>query len=163
MDEIENARQDYLALREKTITVQLATVGPEGLPEASYAPFVFHRGDYFLFLSDLAAHTQNLKANPDISLLLIEDETGGGNAFARKRITIAGCTEIVARGDALFATVLADFHRRFGKVMELIEPLADFHLFRVHPREGRFVRGFAQAYRLSGEGLGQLGHIDPRQ
>jgi hypothetical protein len=58
---------------------------------------------------------------------------------------------------------LAEFHHRFGKVMAMIEPLADFHLFRLQLQTGRFVRGFGQAYDLSGEHLQDLQHIGPNQ
>ena len=69
---------------------------------------------------------------------------------------------MIDRGDALFDLVLGEFHLRFGKVMEIIEPLPDFLLFRVELRAGRFIRGFGQAYQLAGENLGQLQHVDPR-
>jgi len=44
--------------------------------------------------------------------------------------------------------------------MTIIEPLPDFSLFRVCLQAGRFVRGFGQAYDLSGEDLDELVHID---
>ena len=43
-------------------TLQLATVSADGLPEASYAPFVADQGRYWVYLSDLARHTANLLA-----------------------------------------------------------------------------------------------------
>jgi hypothetical protein len=93
--------------------------------------------------------------------LLIEGEDSSANAFARRRITLQGEACVVEREDASFATVLAEFHRRFGQVMALLESLPDFHLFRLELRRGRYIRGFGQAYELSGEGLTQLAHINP--
>ena len=55
------------------------------------------------------------------------------------------------------------FHLRFGKVMDMIEPLPDFQLFCVRVTMGRFVRGFGQAYELRGDRLEQLTHLDPGQ
>jgi putative heme iron utilization protein len=45
--------------------------------------------------------------------------------------------------------------------MKLIEPLADFHLFRIVVQRGRFIRGFGQAYELAGDTLEQLIPVDP--
>ena len=55
-----------------------------------------------------------------------------------------------------------EFHRSFGKVMELLEPLPDFRLFRVRIGGGSFVRGFGQAFQIVGADLDELEHVDPR-
>jgi len=161
LSDTDSARQDYLALRDRVNSAQLATLGCDATPEASYAPCVWRDGHCFVFLSELASHTQNIKLNPSISLMLIEAETAAGNAFARKRISLFGSAGIVARSDDIYKTVINDFYRRFGDVMKLIEPLADFHLFRIIVQRGRFIRGFGQAYELAGDRLEQLNHIDP--
>jgi putative heme iron utilization protein len=161
LSDTDSLRQDYLALRDQVNSAQLATLGRDANPEASYAPCIWREGDCFVFLSELASHTQNLKLNPSISLLLIEAEASAGNAFARKRISLFGSAGIVARTDDTYKTVINDFFQRFGDVMKLIEPLADFHLFRIIVQRGRFIRGFGQAYELAGDRLEQLIHIDP--
>ena len=161
MSNTDSLRQDYLALRDQVDSAQLATVGCEATPEASYAPCIWREGYCYVFLSELASHTQNLKLNPSISLLLIEAETAAGNAFARKRISLFGKAGIVARSDDHYKTIIGDFYRRFGDVMKLIEPLADFHLFRITVHRGRFIRGFGQAYELSGDTLEQLIPVNP--
>lgn len=161
MNDIDRARQDYLALRDHANSAQLATLGSDDTPEASYAPCVLFEGNYYLFLSRLASHTGNLMRNPDIGLMLIEAEAG--NPFARKRINLQGRAELVTRDSARFRAVLDLFHGRFGKVMEVIESLPDFELFCVHATAGRFVRGFGQAYELEGDRLERLTHVDPGQ
>jgi len=161
LSDTDSARQDYLALRDRVNSAQLATLGCDATPEASYAPCVWRDGHCFVFLSELASHTQNIKLDPSISLLLIEAEAAAGNAFARKRISLFGSAEIVARTDDTYKTVINDFYHSFGDVMKLIEPLADFHLFRIIVQRGRFIRGFGQAYELTGDRLEQLIHINP--
>ena len=161
MNDTDSVRRDYLALRDQVNSAQLATLTSDACPEASYAPCVWFEGDCFVFLSELAGHTRNLKLNPSISLLLIEAEAAAGNAFARKRISLFGKAQIVARADDTYKTVISDFFHRFGEVMKLIEPLPDFHLFRVVVYRGRFIRGFGQAYELAGDRLEQLIRIDP--
>ncbi len=163
MNDSDSARQDYLALRDHASSAQLATLTNDATPEASYAPCVLFEGDYYLFLSQLASHTGNLMRNPQIGLMLIEDEGEAANPFARQRISLQGSAQLIDRDDDLFSIVLDVFHRRFGKVMKIIEPLPDFHLFCVRVNTGRFVRGFGQAYELIGERLDNLRHTDPRQ
>jgi putative heme iron utilization protein len=162
-DEIDNARRDFIALREHCNGALLATLDDNQLPYASYAPLVWFDDHYYLFLSDLAGHTRNLKCCPSLSLMLIEAEDQAANAFMRQRITLQGKAESVSRDDSSFTRVLAEFHHRFGKVMAMIEPLADFHLFRLQLQTGRFVRGFGQAYDLSGEHLQDLRHVGANQ
>lgn len=162
MTESDEPRKDYLALRESTTSVQLATVNQDSRPEASYAPCVWLDNNCYLFLSGLSSHTGNLVNNPRISLLIVDDAAAAPNAFARKRASLHGIARIVARDDVAFAVVLQRFHQRFGKVMEIIEPLPDFLLFRVDLESGSFIRGFGQAYELSGLGLDRLTPVDPR-
>ena len=148
-------------MRDSSSAALLATLTDDQMPFASYAPLVWVGDHCYLYLSDLASHTQNLKRCPSISLLLMEDEGRVSNAFARRRITFEAVVVVVEREDPLFAQALAEFRHCFGKVMKMIEPLPDFHLFRLHLQSGRFVRGFAQAYELSGDHLDRLTHIRP--
>jgi heme iron utilization protein len=161
VDDLDSVRREYLALRDQCHGALLATLEADQTPSASYAPLVWLDGQSYLFLSDLAGHTRNLKSCPSLGLMLLEGEDSSANAFARRRITLQGKACMVAREDALFAAVLAEFHRRFGQVMTVLESLPDFHLFRLQLRHGRYIRGFGQAYQLSGEGLTRLAHINP--
>ena len=106
-------------------------------------------------------HTQNLNVNPSISLLLIEDQADARNQFARRRVIWQGQAEKIERDIDLFKAVMQGFRDRFGDFIDIIEPLQDFQLFKVTPKSGRFIRGFAQAFQLSGERLNQITHINP--
>jgi len=161
--DISSARRKFLALRDGTDGALLATLSPQNIPAASFAPLVWLDQNPYLFLSELASHTRNLRHCPELSLMLVEPESDASNAFARRRITLQGVTAEVARESAEFEQVLAKYHDRFGKVMSIIEPLPDFQLFRVSLREGRFVSGFGQAYTLTGSNLDELSRIEPGQ
>jgi putative heme iron utilization protein len=161
--EHETIQQEFQSLREGLKTVQLATIGPDGKPEASYAPYVWSEQAAYLYLSELARHTTNLKANPAISLLFIEAEEKSRNLFARRRIILYGKVEKVVRESNQFAAIMTEFKTQFGKFINVIEPLQDFHLFQISPQSGRFIRGFAQAYELTGPGLNEIKHIDTQK
>jgi len=158
-DNLISARKAFQNLREKLKTVQLATLDTEGQPEASYAPFVWFEQNYYLYLSELAKHTANLLGNSSISLLFIESEESSRNLFARQRIILKGKAQVITRDADIFEQVMAQFKSQFGKFMDLIQPLQDFHLFQIKIHSGRFVQGFAQAYELSGPGLNEIRHI----
>jgi putative heme iron utilization protein len=153
--------QELQNLREQINSLQLATINLQQLPEVSYAPCIWQDNACYLFLSDLAQHTHNLKQNPAISLMMIEDESRSRNMFARRRLVLQGTALKIERSDPLFKPVIAEFHHRFGEVMDLIEPLQDFNLFQIKPESGRFIKGFGQAFELGGENLDQLQHINP--
>ncbi len=159
MNEADETRADFLRLRDNTRSVQLATINPAAGPEASYAPCVWQGNDCYLFLSGLSSHTTNLLANPRISLLLLEESAAAANPFARKRASLQGAAAVVERDDPDFASIMNEFHRSFGKVMQLLEPLPDFRLFRVSIDGGSFVRGFGQAFTIDGD---DLDPVDPR-
>ncbi|MDP6189367.1 MAG: pyridoxamine 5'-phosphate oxidase family protein, partial [Gammaproteobacteria bacterium] len=53
-------RDAYTALVEQFDTVLLGTVSNNGLPDASYAPYVYVDGYYYVYVSELATHTGNL-------------------------------------------------------------------------------------------------------
>ena len=161
-DDDEKLRQEFRALRDSLKTVQLATIGADGNPEASYAPYVWIESYYYLYLSNLARHTRNLIANPAIGLLLIEAEEKSSSLFARQRIILQAKVTRIDRDTDQFQLVMAGFKGQFGDFIDVIEPLQDFHLFQVKPQSGRFIRGLAQAYNLVGPELDGLKHIDTR-
>jgi putative heme iron utilization protein len=157
----EKIQQEFQTLRESLKTVQVASTDTSGIPEASYAPYVWIETACYLYLSALARHTTNLMTNPAIGLLFIEAEEKTRNLFARRRIILQGEVEIVARESPQFAIVMTEFKSRFGDFINVIESLQDFQLFKVDPTTGRFIRGFAQAFELTGPGLSNIEHIDP--
>ena len=158
-DNLTSAQQEFQNLRETLKTVQLATLNADGQPEASYAPFVWFEQNYYLYLSELARHTSNLLGNGSISLLFIESEESSPNLFARRRIVLQGEAQAITRDAELFEQIMTQFRQQFGKFIDLIQPLKDFHLFQINPVSGRFVRGFAEAFEMSGPGLDVIEHI----
>ncbi len=134
----------------------MATCDNNGLPEASYAPYVEEMGDYYIYISDLAAHTGNLLANPQCSILFIQNEDEARNLFARQRVTLQCEATEIARGSEQFQNIMTKFGERFGNLMDMLSDYTDFHLFRLHPKLGNYVAGFAQAYTITGEHLDSI-------
>jgi hypothetical protein len=137
-----------LGFLSKQKTLIMATVGKDGAPTASYAPFVYHDNCFYVYVSDLSQHTKDVRETGHASILFIEDEQDAGNVFARKRLTFP-CVCSVVRTESSRELLMELFAERFGVVFDLIRPLADFTLFQMTPGEGRSVAGFGQAYRVS--------------
>lgn len=145
--------------RQERRTLQLATVDEEGRPNVSYAPFVQNQEGYFVLISDIARHARNLKANPNVSLMMIEDEESSKQLYARKRLTFDATASVVERESELWAQVIAQMKDRFGEIIDGLSQLQDFSLFNLKAENGLFVKGFGQAYQVSGDDLVDFVHL----
>lgn len=145
--------------RQERRTLQLATVDEEGRPNVSYAPFVQNQEGYFVLISDIARHARNLKANPNVSLMMIEDEESSKQLYARKRLTFDATASIVERESELWTQVIAQMKDRFGEIIDGLSQLQDFSLFNLKAENGLFVKGFGQAYQVSGDDLVDFVHL----
>ncbi len=151
-------------LLEGAKTLQLATLDVSGEASISYAPFVRDdAGNFYIFISGLASHTQEVLQHPVVAVMVIADEQDTRQMFARTRATYRCVAEVVARDEVLHAQILDAMEVRFGNVVGLLRGLGDFVMFRLKPQSGRFVMGFGQAFVLAGEGLRDVQHIGAGQ
>lgn len=147
----------YRTLPDQVYSLMLSTVNPDGTPHASYAPYVRDAAyRLHVFTSGLSAHTNNLLAHPQVSVLLIEDEAKTQQIFARQRITYNCQAELLERHSAPWETMANQFEQRFGEIIQMLRQLADFQIFRLTPEAGRFVMGFGAAYEIDPHNLNEL-------
>jgi heme iron utilization protein len=161
-NDMREIREELETLRQDFSTLLIATVSADRVPDASYAAYVERDGDYYVYVSELATHTRNLQDTGRASVLFIEDESLAGHLFARRRLTYQCDAVAVARDSEEFFDVMSDFAGRFGKLIDTIRALDDFHLFRLRPGQGLYVAGFARAYAMDGADLGGVRHIRDR-
>jgi heme iron utilization protein len=161
---ISRIRADMREFRAGFDNLMLATVSPDGIPEASAAPAVAgESGEFYIYISRLSRHTVNLEAHPQAGVLLIEPADAAPNAFARRRLSYQCRATPVPRDTATFDLVLQRFAERFGDIVDTLRNLPDFQLVRLTPVSGSYVRGFGQAWRLTGPGLHDLEHVNPKR
>jgi len=130
-------------------SVLMATVNQDGVPEASYAPYVMDDdGRYYVFVSGLARHTHDLQETGHVSLQFIENEDAAQNLFARRRLTLLCDVSAIPRASPVHEEILEHFTQRFGRFVNTLRGLPDFQLFRLTPRSGLYVCGFGQAFRV---------------
>ena len=138
-------------------SVILATIDSEGKPFSSYAPFVLYEKKYYIFISDIARHSANLKKTPQAALFFIEDESQCDNIFARKRVVLQCSGRVLKRESVPFDDVMTAFKARFDPdMLDMLLRMKDFNLFELSPTEGEAVFGFGQAYDIVGESTDTL-------
>ncbi|BBP46777.1 heme utilization protein HutZ [Thiosulfatimonas sediminis] len=135
--------------------IVLSTQNQEGVLLSSHAPFVYDEaGRLAVFVSALAAHTQNLheacKTATPMGGLLLQDEQDCTQIFARERLSLVLLPREVSRDSAEFIAWMSRFERRFGDIIATLQTLPDFVLFELQVQKAVYVRGFAQAYEFVG-------------
>ena len=157
-DQLQNIGQQARDFMQGFQSITLATSDAQGKPEASYTTFVQIGHKLYIYVSELAAHCPNLLQTGRCSAMFIENEEQAKTIFARRRFTLTCSATEIPRDQALFNTAIDAFRTKFGKFVDMIAPLTDFHLFELTPSMGSYVSGFAKAYYMQGEELGQVQH-----
>lgn len=138
---------------DKQKSLLLSTLSVSKQPHSSYAPFFVYQNGFYIFVSQLALHTQHLLDSSIASILLIEDESVCDDIFARQRLTYDVSVNMIERNDTLWTQVIEGMTERLGERVTLLSQLGDFVLFQLTPTSGRYIKGFGKAYDLSGVDL----------
>ena len=162
MDEIlKEAYEEKNNLVENMKTIILSTKCNDGKLNASYAPSVVDsKGFYYVYISRLSKHANNLINNSMLSIMIIEDESKSENIFARKRFTINASAEVIDRESSLWFDKIQILESKFGESLTFLKKLTDFHLFKIEPKNGLLVYGFARAFKFKNKKLDQIVHMN---
>lgn len=143
-----------LAFKALLETQQVASLGTlhNGEPSVSMVPFALlpAGGGFVIHVSQLAAHTRDMLANPAVSLLVMETPTLGKPVHALPRATLQGQARQCLSNAAEYAEARGAYLARFPYSEEMFQ-FADFSLFTIAVRSARFVGGFAQAASITAE------------
>lgn len=146
------------AFREHCQSLQLATLN-DGFPHASYAPFAYTEVGYFILISDIAQHGQNLKTAKSVSFMMLDDESASKSIFARRRLSYESQASCIDKKSELGVQGLNALEARFGEMISKLSQLNDFNLYQLKPLKGRYVKGFGKAFELSGDELQDITHL----
>lgn len=138
-------------------SIFLSTIGLDGLPFLSYAPFVEHEGKVYLYLSKIAEHYYNIEKNSAVDVMLAADESATKNIFARERARFAGTAKNL--GNEGNEEIFQKFEDKFGAPTFKMLRTLDFSLFELTLAKGRYVVGFGQAYDIDFPGE-QFDHVN---
>ncbi|MFP4007714.1 MAG: HugZ family protein [Spirulinaceae cyanobacterium] len=157
MSKLEQAQIEYQNFISQFQSLVLSTADSAGSPNASYAPFVVDKAkNFYIYVSGLSTHTQNLQVNPQGSLLLLEDETQSQQIFARRRLTFNCTATLIERNSEHWQKIVNQFSEKFGDIIQVFRDLPDFRIIQLKPQSGRFVLGFGAAYQVCLEGESYL-------
>lgn len=139
-------------LRELMASRRTAALGTlhSGAPYVSMVPFVL-MGDgsaFVVHVSRLAAHTNDMLADPRVSLLVTGAEQANRSPQAVPRVTILGTARQISGDSPDYLVPRQAYLARFPDAVSIFS-LGDFSLFTITPTEVRWVAGFAQARSLS--------------
>jgi len=157
-------RQDLAGLLDRMQSLLLASQSEAGEPLATYTPYVLTTdgSGFWILISALAGHAQNLQARPRCSVLIIEDEQDVTQIYLRARCQYRCDAHGVDRSDPDWTEGLAALKGRFGAFIDTLAALQDFQLFRLEPLGGRYIVGFGRAFTLaSGQVMAIESHIGP--
>ncbi len=133
-----------------------------GSPAVSLVPFVVQRDPlrFAIFISELSPHTQALREDNRVGLMIHEPPTAGDprSNHALARVMIRGRADFLTR-EAAKEQGFERLYRDKYEIAEMLLGLADFHFCQITPTQGSFIQGFGQAFRLSGPNLDQLEHL----
>jgi putative heme iron utilization protein len=127
----------------------LGTLGEDGLPFVSMVPFALEplSACVVIHVSGLAAHTRNLQASPQVSLLVMQAEVAGEPVHALPRVTLLGQAEVLAPDTAQWTQSRAAYLARFPEA-EPMTQLGDFRFVAIQLTGARQVAGFGAARSL---------------
>jgi len=115
------------------------------LPEPDFSAVCLH-------VSRLAWHTQDMLADPRVSLSIAELDDGRADPQTLARVALRGeATKLPGEGET-FERLKTAWLARFPESAVTFE-LADFSFWRVVPRDARFVAGLGRTFNLSPESL----------
>lgn len=124
-------------------TIMISSLTQEGEPFISYAPFVKVEDKVYIYLSKAAEHYFNLLKNPNVAIMMIEDEAKAKTVFARARLSFKATATMMKE---VPENIWEAFEEAQGKQMVQMLRKMDFDMFELQLHQGRLVKGFGQAY-----------------
>nr|WP_307774394.1 pyridoxamine 5'-phosphate oxidase family protein [uncultured Cetobacterium sp.] len=137
-------------------SVVLGTVSKDGEIDVTYAPHILANNEHYIFISEIGDHFRNLKENcQKFEIMFLQDECKSTSVVVRKRARFNVTAQFLPR-DEKFEEILDIFEKNIGDGIKVIRKMQDFHLVKLNVLDGRFVKGFGQAYIIKGNSVSQM-------
>jgi putative heme iron utilization protein len=104
---------------------------------------------FYLHVSRLAWHTQDMLQDARVALSIAETDDGRADPFTFMRVSIRGEASLLQHENP---SLKAQWLARFPEQAINFE-LADFSFWKIAPRDARFVAGFGRIHNLSAADL----------
>jgi len=143
----DNARGVLRRIIQSTSVGALGTVGDDG-PLVSMVPVALAENRILIHVSGLALHSEQMRRNPRVSIMMMEPQADRSNALALPRISFAAEARPIERGTAEYDEAKQVSLRRHPGA-EMLFGFGDFALFELAIEGARFVAGFGAAFDVS--------------
>jgi putative heme iron utilization protein len=139
---------EYMEFINQFDSLHLAT-SSDNIPHSSYSTYIIKDNSFYIFISDIAKHSQNLKTNPYASVMFIDSEENSNNIFARSRVTIDTQANMIQKESKEYQEIIKRFINRYNQ--EMIQTLSslDFNIFRLKPISMLTYFGFGKAKEIT--------------
>ena len=136
-----------------TRVASLATLRDEA-PQVSMAAYIYSDdfSAFYIFVSRLAQHTVDMQKDNRVSLMICETDDNRTDPQTLARVSIRGKAENIQAGEPGYSPLKQKYIERFPESEKLFS-LEDFSFWRISPRGGRYVAGFAKAYNITADAL----------
>jgi heme iron utilization protein len=108
---------------------------------------------WFIHVSRLSGHTQDLLKDPRASLMLATPDAGGRDPQQLARLTLVGEATELPQDSPEEASAREIYLGKFPHMAEIVGQLGDFSFWAIRPKSARFVGGFARAFTLDADAL----------
>jgi hypothetical protein len=131
----------------------LATIR-DGMPQVSMVAYLPAEdfSSFNVFVSRLAQHTVDMQQDSRVSLLICETDDGRLDPQTLVRVSIRGKAEAIQNGEPGYSPLKDRYLARFPESEDLFS-MTDFNFWRIIPKGGRYVAGFAKAFNITAETL----------
>ena len=140
-------------------TQQIASLGTsvQGQPLVSMVLYGVSV-DFTMFhvhISQLAKHTQNIMANPRVSLMICESVRTNINPQTLARLSIMGKASLLSPMNAEYASAKEQYLEKYP-FAKMNFQLGDFSLYEIKLERARYVAGFGKAFNLNIDDMTQF-------
>ena len=141
MEKNNAARRLFLA--ESFGVLSTLSLDVPGYPFGSITPYCADEaGKPIIYISEIAQHTKNIKADPRVSLTVVASDSLSDDVQSRGRLTLIGNAMPVPQGDGRAGE---RYFRHFGEARQY-QHTHDFGVYRIDLVRLRFIGGFGQIY-----------------
>jgi putative heme iron utilization protein len=131
-------------------TLNLATSNEKGEVWASYAPFVFYAGSFYLSIAYISRRTRDILATKKACVHIQANEDRSVNMFALERFEVFCDAVVIEKDSHEYGVVEKLFLQKFNPKHYNLAKFPDTYMVRLDPRDaGRYVKGFAQAFDVA--------------
>jgi putative heme iron utilization protein len=152
-------RESQSTLAQLIRSQEMASLGTlrKGEPMVSMVLYAHAKdfSEFYINISRLAMHTQNILKHPQISLLIYDPEYPTGNPQATVRVSISGIADIVHPTGSEYESAKRFYLEKHPSAAMTFQ-LGDFSIYRIRPKSGRYVAGFGKIFNITQQDLVQV-------